>query len=164
VKLGKGAASVRLRLDGYEFSGSPRKDKSNRDFDVNWLYVVGDVHSEAGDWTFRGACLVTYEVLTISSWLRGVADGHVGTEDPAEPEPSLRFTEPGIAFGLVSCDADSATIRIYLSLEAQSPVFTEQAEFFVWDPESSVIVGVSFEELIEAAAEWDSAATAFPER
>jgi hypothetical protein len=164
VNLGNSGTSVSLRLDGYEFSGSTRKNKSKPDFDRNWLYVVGDVQSGSGDWTFRNACLLTYDVPQISSWLRGVVEGVIELENSAEPEPDLRFTEPDLAFGLVSCTPDSAKVRIYLSSGAQAPSFTEQAEFYVWAAESSVVVDVTHGELIDAAFEWDSAALDFPER
>jgi hypothetical protein len=157
VKLGTGDTSVTLALDGYQLPATSIYDE-----DRNWLYLRGHVQTESRAWSFRDPCLLTWDAPRVSAWLRAVVDGQVEPENARDAEPDEVFLEPNVAFGLESRSADSARIRFHFSLESLPPWATqeEHSELFKY----FVVVTATFDELLMAAAEWDSESAAFPRR
>jgi hypothetical protein len=145
--------SVTLELDGYQGPSDLLRDPHGR----NWLWVCGTVYTPSGDWSFRDPCLLTWETPEISAWLRAVVDGRVEPEH-ADGLPDLDFLEPNISLGLESYSDDSARIRLHFSAECVPPWADADENDYV------VVVTASFEELLRAAAEWDSESAAFPRR
>jgi len=124
--------------------------------DRNWLYVRGIVQTPSGDWSFRDTCLETWDTPDVSAWLRAVVDGRVEPEN-AEGILDLYFSgaEPNVSLGLESRSEGSTRIQLHFSAECLPP-WVDAAEI-----EYEVVVTASFEELLRAAAEWNSESVAF---
>lgn len=151
--------SVTLRVDGYQFPAVT--GAGYRDWDANWLVVVGEVVNGDRAWTFRDPSLTTWEARELASWLRSVADGSRrpqpidGEGDDAE---LLVFTEPNLAFSLLSRRPGVSTIRVYLSLEAV-PEDTQGKIF-----EYFVELEMPDEDIARAAVQWEAELRQFPVR
>lgn len=146
---------LELSIRGYQFgaSGEPR------DWDANWLVVVGTVSLADGtSWSFEDPCLTTWEARGLLGWLREVQAGHVQPNDwDSDEDPLLVFTEPTVAFSLAARSESSATIRARLSLESAPPVGSELFDYFVpLELTSEILAGA-----IDA---WTKALVAFPIR
>lgn len=110
-------AHVELRPTGYQFAGM--KAVGIRDWDANWLVVVGNVLLADGrHWSFVDSCLTTWEARQLGEWLHGVLVGDVHP-DPFDGEHAqlTYFTEPNVGVSLATRDDTGATIRFHFSLE-----------------------------------------------
>ncbi len=119
---GANGTSVALTPLRYEFPG--RHPQGVGDYDANWLVVRGEVSSPSDPaWTFKSACLTTWECQTLASWLDAVGEGALdavefaGTPDFDELG-LLAFTEPTVAFSVAAREERTAAVRVHLSLEA----------------------------------------------
>jgi len=104
-----------------------RGDGTGKDWDTNWLMVVGDaVDDDERTWSFRDPCLTTWEARRLRDWLRGVVNGSVLSSpfDGSEAERLLFFTEPNLASrgrSIQRCRGH----RVHLSLESRPPRLSE---------------------------------------
>lgn len=157
-------ASVELRPIRYQFSAAPSEP---RDWDANWLDILGRVRTVAGEsWMFEEPCLTTWEARQLGDWLRAAADGRVPvTETPTEDsENLLTFTEPNLRFSVGARREDSLVVCVHLSLESvpERPGTGEEASYGV--TACSVPIRVGREGLLAAAQAWDEDNRPFPER
>jgi len=96
---------VELSVVGYQFPDLP-----NVPYDSNWLVIEGTASIGGQSWTFRDACLLTYEVAALAHWLeRHGAGGMIDDE--------LSFLEPNLSVRRVSAGA----IRMFFALECAPP-------------------------------------------
>lgn len=150
--------SLSIGLDGYQFptvAGS-----GDRDYDANWLMVVGEVVHGDRSWSFRDPCLLTWDAHELAGWLHGVVDGSLRPRpiESADEGGLLVFTEPNLAFNLRSRTATTATVRVFLSLEALPPGSAPGIfEYFVE-------LTMSTEEIAAALAAWTGELARFPVR
>jgi hypothetical protein len=98
--------AVELRIANYQFPQSP-----DAPYDSNWLIIEGWVCHPRGSWSFRDACLMTYEVRWLADWLEALAAGK-------QERPWVTFTEPNLQFRLVET-ASPATLRVCFELECR---------------------------------------------
>ncbi|SDD28679.1 hypothetical protein SAMN05216410_3116 [Sanguibacter gelidistatuariae] len=151
-----------LSLLRYQFGTSGMR----LDWDANWLVVAATIAlPDSRSWSFVDPCLATWEARELEGWFRGVLSGIV---EPApfvggDDEHLLSFTEPNLAVSLARRDADSVTIRVHLSLEAEPPWLTGYADggdlysYFVE-------ISSSLNDLASATEAWALDVAAFPER
>lgn len=129
-------------------------------WDANWLFVRGMVHpADRPGWGFRDPCLTTGEARELLAWLHGVLAGDVASAMLDEGE-RLEFTEPVLAFGLVSREAEAVLIRVVLSHEglgAQAAGLEAMGRY-------ELVLAVPEGELELAAAEWARQVAAHPVR
>src|SRR5262249_49490658 len=103
---GPDGQAVELRIAEYQFPHLP-----DRDYDSNWLIIEGWVCHPKGSWSFRDACLMTYEVRRLADWLEAVGTGK-------QERPWANFTEPNLLFRFEGA-AGSITLRVYFELECR---------------------------------------------
>jgi len=151
---------VALTIGGYEYPAH-RGSGDDPDWDANWLIIQGQVVNGEDQWSFRDPCLLTWEARKLAGWLRSVADGSRRPE-PVDPDGEgsglLVFLEPNLAFNLHDRTPESATVRVYLSLEAL-PHVTEPEIF-----EHFVELTMTNEEIAAAVADWEAELGKFPVR
>jgi hypothetical protein len=92
--------SFEIQILGYEFPGNNQDE-----WDSNWLQIKIFAVSQQVEWTASDPCLLTWEAEKLEKWLR--------TAYAQEERAVLEFTEPYIAFALVSGPRGKA-IRVYL--------------------------------------------------
>ena len=106
VAIFKGrAGSLRLCVEGYEFP-----EIVNDEWDSNWLMVSGEAVIDGKHWRFRDACLRTFEMRRLATWLDQIATGR-------EEETFCGFIEPNLHFEKVS----DRLMRIDLAFESAPP-------------------------------------------
>lgn len=119
----KDGPRIHLAIAGYQYPAR-HGGGTGKDWDANWLMVTGDAVTEDGRaWSFRCACLTTWQARRLADWLRGVVDGSVLSTpfDGSEAEHLLVFTEPNVAFSLADRTDEDAAIRVHLSLQSRPP-------------------------------------------
>lgn len=97
--------SLRISVERYEFPESA-DDK----WDSNWLIIVGNAVLDGKNWSFRDACLTTFEIAGLAAWLELVSSGD-------NDQKYCAFAEPNLEFEHVS----GASIRIAFDLETLPP-------------------------------------------
>lgn len=105
--------SLRLSVEQYEFP-----EIANDEWDSNWLVVTGDAALDGKPWTFRNACLTTFEMQRLADWLDQVAEGR-------SESAFCGFTEPNLDFERLS----DGSIRVGFSLEALPPWCDRDGDF-----------------------------------
>lgn len=159
VRLVGNGTVVVLEPAGYQFpSGADG-------WDANWVVIAGTVASPEGSWSFRDACLTTFEAKTVSTWLRSVAQGAVepvSADDEGFLTPSLTFTEPGLAFSVAKRTGEAVELRVHLTYELAPPWLDVDERLNMW--QFFVLVPVGETDLVAAADAWDLEWLAFPER
>jgi hypothetical protein len=110
------STSLILTVTGYQFPAL-----ATEPYDSNWLNVLGEVAHPRGAWTFDDACLFTYELERLCTWLAGVA------AEPAAKHESLGFTEPNLEFHVLR-RRGRAILRVHLGHESASPWLEDRAE------------------------------------
>jgi hypothetical protein len=156
-------ASVDLRVGGYQFPD--RKAEYRRDWDANWLNICGRVtQTDGASCTFVDPSLTTWEAEALGVWLRGAAAGTVDASPygTGEPEQLLVFTEPNLAFSVEARADDRIWVRAHFSIEALPPWLRLQQEPDHFD--YFVTVGLSVEDLANAADSWARDLAEYPER
>jgi hypothetical protein len=159
VRLVGNGTVVSLAPVGYEFPSGVER------WDANWVIVNGSVTIPQGSWSFRDACLTTFEAKEVSTWLRAVAQGAVELASPDDEgllTPSLTFTEPNLAFSLAKRTDDAVELRVHLSHESAPPWLDIEDRLNIWA--FFVIVPMATAALKEAANTWDAEWRAVPER
>jgi len=63
-----GEQRLELTITGYQF---PQLE--HEEYDSNWLLVCGIVTHATGKYMFHDACLLTYELRKLHSWLESLA-------------------------------------------------------------------------------------------
>lgn len=112
------AARFELHVVDYQFpeiSGGREQpqDGGERDWDANWLVVLGTVtDSHGGIWSFREPCLTTWEAADLTDWLDLVAAGQI--------PPGLTFTEPNLEVR-TAFDGQHLVLTVVLSRESWRP-------------------------------------------
>lgn len=101
--FGPDGSSIALRLVGYELE-YPVDDE----YDANRLQVRIDVTTPAGAWSATAACMTTWEVEHVASWLEGIAKGKTD-------ESVLEFVEPHLLFRLRVDDDRPVALRIHFA-------------------------------------------------
>jgi hypothetical protein len=155
--------SVELSIARYQFPD--REGHCDHDWEANWLQIRGmAVLPDGKTWSFEDPSLTTWEAAKLGQWLRGVADGSVrpspfGAE---EIEQLLCFTEPNLAFSLEERIADQVRLRVHFSLEALPPWLSGSEKPDIFD--FFVVLDVSATQLDEAAADWTTDLSRFPQR
>lgn len=97
-----------LAIDGYQFPGHQPAERG--DHDANWLVIHGRVEFPGlGSWSFRDACLLTWELELRIAWLR---------EFPSVPSGSIEFVEPLLRFFVDRNTPESARLAVTLRCEA----------------------------------------------
>ncbi len=151
--------SVTLSIDAYEFPAT--SGSGDRDYDANWLIIVGEVTDGERAWSFRDPCMLTWDARELAGWLRSVADGS-RIPEPIDPDANdgglLVFTEPNVAFNLHARSPEAATVRVYLSLEARPP--GSESEIFDYFVE----LELTHNAVATVVDEWDSEIRQFPVR
>ena len=146
-------AAAELRLLGYE---RPAPPQGREDWDANWLYLAGRFTLPDGrSWSFRDACLTTWEARELGAWFRRVVSG----VEPAAGDARVRgFTEPSLAVSLARRTDGVVTVRVHLAVEARPPWLDEDVDEHVLE------LSMGLAELARAADAWDEEIAAFPER
>lgn len=105
--VGRDGTSLELSVGGYQFP-----EIADDRWDSNWLMVSGRIRHPHGSWTFTDACLTTFELERLASWLDDVA---VGRPDPDSGD----FTEPNLHF--YYRQEPEPTIEVRLAYESAPP-------------------------------------------
>ncbi|MBC9031834.1 hypothetical protein IAG41_05475 [Sphingomonas sp. JC676] len=105
--------SLRIGVERYQFP-----EITGDDWDSNWLIINGDAVLDGKSWTFRDACLTTFEMERLADWLDQVSSGKV-------ENAFCGFTEPNLDFERVS----DVAVRIAFSLEALPPWSKRDSDF-----------------------------------
>lgn len=149
---------VRLSPVEYQFPvplGNP--------YDDNWLVVSGHVRIGGEEWTFQDPFLLVWEAEHLGEWLEAASAGRV---TPVEPDadgstfPDTETLEPVVGFALVSHDATTVVLRVFLWLEAAPPSFEEarpNMDYF-FD------IATTPDALRATVREWNEELTRFPHR
>lgn len=98
-----------LAAVGYEF---PELD--TEPYDADWLIVEVIAKHSLGQWFYRGAILLTFELAELGSWL-----GEKARDAPGPTE--LLFTEPNLSFAVLLDDSRSPILRVTMAHEASPP-------------------------------------------
>ncbi len=98
-----------LSLRGYQFPG-PTHTAS----DAHWLVISVCATDPRGSWSANAACLTTWEVASLATWLRHVAKGE-------QHDLSAEFVEPCLAFHHVNTTGHDITLEIDFALELRPP-------------------------------------------
>jgi hypothetical protein len=85
-------------------------DKWDNEYDANWLLIDTSASVAGREWSTRDACLLTWEVEWLASWLEDVARGTAGEAESSFLEPNLRFELCGERVGWYH-------VRCYFELE-----------------------------------------------
>lgn len=161
----EGVRSLMLEPVSYQFSHM-RNDQPNWDpTDANWLLIRGTAHSDDELWVFHEPCLLVDEAQHLISWLRSILDGTAATMVPDANGrfwPTTEHIEPNIGFGLVSDEADAATVRVFLWLESGPP--SVRAELDGVDMAWFMDLVIAHDDLAAAADEWELELARFPQR
>jgi len=149
--IGRSGTGFELLPLRYQFAGV-----SGDEWDDNWLVVRGRVVTESARWTFVDPALLVDEAEDLRDWLVRASRR---LETPFA-EPTARFIEPNLAFGITAYGDDTATVLICLAAEAlpqhQAPGRTDDVV--------SLELVVSLAHLADAAREWSEETTRFPRR
>jgi hypothetical protein len=134
--------------------------------DDQWLVVGGRLRVGDRSWSFEDPCLLVDEAYELSTWLRRAAEGDVQPQSPAGPdehrwEPSLRFTEPTLAFSVAARDDASVVVRVHCSLEA-APPWLDEDQRAPWG--HAVGLRVAPIEVQQAAVQWTYELSLLPTR
>ncbi len=144
--------TLELSVVGYQFpeATDPRERFS-------WHVVKGRARTRGGDWTFRWPALTCDESARLPGWLSQVADALDRQGPPTRP--SLSFTEPDLAFGLIAVDGGHATLRVELDLELHARPSPRKLHP---DGPSVLRLRVSVDQLRTAATDWGDDLTTYP--
>ncbi len=163
MRIGTQGATVSLLPVGYQYPALAARGE--HDWDANWLVIGGEVRSDGGHtWSFTEPCMTTWEAARLGDWLREVASGGVEpalVDGPAD-DRVLAFTEPTLAFGLVSRRGQDVVLRFHLSLDAQAPAADDHNPTGL--TEYVVPIAVSLADLTAAARSWFDELASFPAR
>lgn len=159
--LARDNSIVELSPVAYQFGPSG----TFRDWDANWLIIEGSVVLADGTaWSFKDPWLTTWEAKQLAGWLRAVASREVppwGWDPTAEDTDDwglCGFTEPNLAFSVAAYSANTASLRVHLSLESAQP--GSESRLF----EDFVVLDILIVELKSALSEWESEIRVFPIR
>ena len=83
---GEDGTSFELKIEGYQFP-----EIQDDRWDSNWLVVSGRVAHPRGNWSFRHACLTTFELEQLARWFDTVAVGKPKSAEGYFTEPNLEF-------------------------------------------------------------------------
>jgi hypothetical protein len=160
--VSRDGASVQLRPVGYQYPGIG--GTGARDWDANWLVIQGDIRpAGARAWSFTDPCLTTWEARSLSDWLRAVVTGDVkpSAYQGSDDDTILKaFTEPTIALSLAARTADTAVVRVHLSLESRPPGLEHPGSMFAY----FVALVLPVPALSAAIEEWDRELSPLPAR
>jgi hypothetical protein len=137
-----------LELAGYQFP-----ELATAEYDSNWLIVRVDVDHPRGRWSASNACLLTYEVAELASWLESVARGR-----PTHDEVS--FLEPNLLLRLVETGLGTV-LRIYFELELRPPWAASE---LAGEEDLYVEFSLAPHDLLEAAADLRAQLVRYPQR
>ena len=102
---GPNSRSFTLTIVGYEFPAL-----ATTPYDSNWLDIRVDVISDQGTWSASDPCLLTYEVQQLADWLDAIGEHRNASS-------VCSFTEPCLAFQLLTDDQGQPILRILFELE-----------------------------------------------
>jgi hypothetical protein len=105
--------SLSIGVESYQFP-----EITDDHWDSNWLIIKGDAVLAGERWSFRDACLTTFELKRLADWLDQVWEGKA-------EQPFCSFTEPNLDFERVS----DIEVRILFSLEAVPPWEKHDGDF-----------------------------------
>ncbi len=164
MRLGTQGGTVSLLPVGYQYPALAARGE--HDWDANWLVIGGEVRTDGGHtWSFTEPCMTTWEAARLAEWLREVASGGVepvAVDGPADDDRVLAFTEPTLAFGLVSRRGEDVALRVHLSLDPQAPAADDDNPTGL--TEYVVPITVSLADLTTAARIWADELASFPAR
>jgi hypothetical protein len=139
--------TVELRIVNYQF---PKINDGT--WDANWLNIHLIVKSSVGNWETVDACLITWEVHSLITWLDQLSNN----KSPIDSE--MNFTEPNISFQLLNeYNSEKKTFRIKFDLDCRPRSATDDKEYYV------DIIADS-QELERLALELKKELAKFPER
>lgn len=101
MTLADGENELRLEVESYEFADA------RDEHDANWLVVAGEVRLGSSHWRFREACLLTWELEALMSFLWLAADDPTTPRDITFREPLLAFSWNGARRLRVSLDGEA---------------------------------------------------------
>jgi hypothetical protein len=158
--VARDGTSLTLHPLGYQFPAGTGPD------DDQWLVVSGRLRDGDRSWSFEEPCLLLDEAYELAAWLRRAAEGDVqpqplaGSQDQGW-EPSLRFTEPVLAFSVAARDDAGMVVRVHCSLEA-APPWLDEDQRAPWG--HVVALRVAPIELRQAAGQWTHELSLLPAR
>jgi hypothetical protein len=113
--------TVELRITNYEYP-----EKTDGDWDSNWLNIYLNVKSKVGNWQTVDSSLTTWEVQTLINWFLDLSKNKKPVYIDQE------FTEPNLSFELLnSFDSSVKKIRIKFNMESRPKTATDDKEYFV---------------------------------
>src|SRR5687768_14809522 len=85
---------------GYEFTSA--EDGHDR----NWLRIRVKASAAEHHWGGTDACMLTWELRSLCSWLKAHAS------EPPQADDSLEFLEPELVFAILARGRDSLALRV----------------------------------------------------
>ena len=142
--------SVDLSVEGYEFDS--RAPQEPGDWDANWLVVAGRVRDSSQTWSFRDACLTTWDANRLLHLLRH--------PDASEGE-AVEFTETNLELQVTATSPEVVTLTLILRGESAPPGTPDDVR---WSNGRAVALSVTRDALRTASEDWATQLASFPER
>ena len=117
---GQNNQSVELKVAGYQFP-----DEKSDEWDANWLRIYLNVKADIGHWQTIDPSLTTWEFQSLVDWFRNLI------EDVQIDSLRISFTEPNLAFKLLSSTESTRKVRIEFDLESRPQSVSREDECFV---------------------------------
>lgn len=158
MRLGEdGGDLLELGIAGYQFP-----DASDPEVRSSWHLVQGRATTAVESWELRWPALTCDESTRLPAWLLRVADAvdrAAAGREPDLPE-SERFTEPDLAFALVSASREGGALRVDLDLELRAP--GNRTHPRAGRP-STLLLRTSSAQLRRAASDWGDDVARYPD-
>lgn len=114
---GQDNKSFELWVVDYQF-----RDNKTDEYDSNWLTVGIRLMGFQREWTTSDPSLLTWELKSLTDWLKNILNG-----DTKEKE--IEFIEPNLKFELTDKVDDTFKMRTLLTLESKPTWYTEDETF-----------------------------------